>query len=270
MTDAVLGKTATLHFATAAKLVDLTPDFGRFSFDGTADTEAIEAAERDAVERLLLGVDHSIGIDSLRWGDADPALELDTGSAWDMVATIGGGAFRSLIRQPVLVKGNGTSTPTDNLVEIDLVPEANGPWHVGLGHLRPGEDDPTDAGYVRPSDATGAVVWTPGAGTSGNRQQSSYARSPSGETHIAMLVLGNAHGASTAWRITGRRSSAWATSVTSVNLTASQFNKPRITVVARPANWAGIDVDWRLDRLPAAAGAPAAEIWLLGSQTKGG
>ena len=261
MFPAVLGKTATLHFAQRASLVDLTPDFGAWSFDGTANTEAIPPAERDAIERLLLSVDHSIGIDSLRYSGEDAAPQLVTGTKWDMIGTLGGGAFRSLIRQPIIVQGNGTTTPTDNLVEVNLAPEADGPWHVGLGHTRPEDAAAGD-------DATGAVVFALEVSDAAGSAHSNLARCPAGETAISWLVVAPGGAVGVTW-------SLQATTAAGRNLGATAVPNNRFTArglieFPRPQAWADDDVNWRLERTTTAAGGPAGEIWLLGSETKGG
>lgn len=262
MFPAVLGKTATLHFATAASVVDLTPDFGGWNFDGTANTEAVEPAERDGVERLLLSVDHAIGVDSLRYTDASATPELAPGSKWEMIGTLGGGAFRSLIRQGVVVRGKGTTTPTNNLVNVNLTPEADGPWHVGLGQTRPEDDAAGDL------DATGAAVWPVELAGAAGSAQSPEARSPAGETSIWWLVLGPGAAVGVTWELQATTAAGAALAASAVP--NNRFSAQGLVTFPRPAAWADNDVNWRLQRTTPNTGGPAGEIWLLGSQTKGG
>ena len=261
MFPAVLGKTSTLHFAKTGSLVDLTPDYGGWSFDGTANTEAVEAAEQDGVDRILLSVDHAIGIDSLRYSRGTQAPNLVGGSKWQMVGTLGGGAFRSLIQQPVIVAGNGTSTPTDNLVEINLAPEADGPWLVGLGQTRPEDAAAGD-------DATGAAVFALAATEAAGETESNMARSPAGETQICWLVLNAAAGVGVTWQLMA--TTADGRNLATTALPNNRFSSLGIVSWPRPEGWADEDVNWRLKRTTPNAGGPAGEIWLLGSRTKGG
>ena len=256
-----MGKTATLHFAKTGSLVDLTPDYGGWSFDGTANTEAIPPAERDAIERVLLSVDHSIGIDSLRYSDGTDTPELAIGSKWIMVGTLGGGAFRSLIQQPVIVRGHGTTTPTDNLVEVNLEPEADGPWNVGLGQTRPEDAAAAD-------DATGAAVFALAATDAAGETESNMARSPAGETQVCWLVVAPGGGAGVTWQLTA--TTAGGRNLAAVALPNNRFSSVGMVAWPRPEAWAGQDVNWKIKRTTPAAGGPAGEIWLLGSLTKGG
>lgn len=262
MFPAVLGKTSTLHFAKTGSLVDLTPDYGSWNFDGAANTEAIPPAERDAIERMLLSVDHTIGVDSLRYSEGTEAPNLVGGSKWEMIGTLGGGAFRSLIQQPVIVRGNGTTTPTDNLIEINLEPEADGPWMVGLGQTRP-EDDAAGT-----ADATGAAVFALAATEAAGETESAMARSPAGETQICWLVLDPAGAVGVTWQLMA--TTAAGRNLATTALPNNRFSSLGIVSWPRPEAWAGEHVNWRLKRTTPNAGGPAGEIWLLGSQTKGG
>ena len=258
---AVLGKSSRLILVRGSNVVDLTPDYGGFTYDGTINAIAISPAEREAVYRIPDKIDYSLSIDSLRWGNADNAPSLVNGDEYEVLMVIGDGTFRSIIQHTAIVAGQGVTVPTDDLIDIALTPDLTGPPHIGLGQTAP------TASTAHTIDASGVRLWEVPSSGSNQTVWSEWVRSPADASAINFLVLDPIHGSGAQFTIDGRNANGGGT-LSPISVPLNRFNSTGLSQINRPDDWANLEVNYRLGRRSASGGAQHGEVWLLGTSLK--
>ena len=261
MVAAVLGKSSRLLLVRGSNLVDLTPDYGGFTYDGNINAIPINPAEREAIYRVPEKIDYSLSIDSLRWSTADNAPSLVNGDEYEVLMVLGDGDFRSVVQHTCIIAGKGVTAPTDDLVDIALTPDLTGPPQIGLGQTAP------TASTAHTVDATGVRLWEVPSSGSNQTVWSNYVRSPSDATALFFLVLDPIHGTGAQFTVDGRNANGGGT-LAPLSVPLNRFNSVGLTQINRPDSWAGLEVNYRLGRRSAAGGAQHGEVWLLGTSIK--
>ena len=258
---AVLGKNSRLLVVTSTGIVDLTPDYGGFTYDGTTRVLDFAPAQRVAIHRTKDKVDYSLSIDSLRWSSADAAPSLVNGEDVQIFMALGVGSFQSLIWQNGIIAGKGVTTPTDDLIDVALTPDLTGPPKIGLGQTEP------TASTNHLTDATGLRIFEVPSSGSNQTVWSDWARSPASEEYIELLVLDSPVSNQAQFTLDGRNANGGGT-LGPITVPHNRLNSEGYSRITKPVGWQNLEINYRLGRRSGAGGAQHGEVWLLGAQTK--
>ena len=258
---AVLGKDSTVMLATDSRVVDLSPDYGGFTWEGTTRVISFAPAQRDSMRKIIDKVEYSFSLDSLRWSSDDAAPSLGLGDEFTCVHTLGANDFCSGVAQPVIIAARAITTPTDDLVDVSLTTDASGPPMVGTGQTAPTN---TTAHTV---DATGVRKWNVPSSGSNQTTRSNWARSPSNETRLHLLVLDVPVSNNAVFSVEGRNANGGG-NLPSITIPNSVLNTVGLKTINRPSSWNGLAVNYRVTRRSGAGGAQHGEVWLLGMNLK--
>ena len=264
MPDAFLGKDAHCWLATDSGIIDLTPDFGGFTIDGVSNNAVIMPVASDETLRNVITVDHTITIDSLRWAENSQFLaSLVLGSEYTFIAALQELKTNVVIpgfAQTVIASGKGTSVPTSDLVEVNLSMQTSGKWHTATGAVAAGTAPAA-------TDATGFLLANyPAQSTGSHTTTSRKVRSGRHENTIMMLLLEAPKASSdNSTFIVNANQAGNGAAVSGISFTGPQVQTNSLLIADKPTDWAGLEVDWNLERRSTGA-AKAGQVLLLGTR----